>query len=205
MKIFAKFVSFSLLLFFVAACKAESVTQNFKYNLKTEEGWPVVAFIQSPSFGPIFADYEEKAWVQNGGYTDADASLPVRNILNSARDTTHVHFKITWYEVVTEKVYSSSLDVDMRDLKLDPITSDFGILIFRISADGMVQAVTYDEIYPSSDKPRVAIELTESCGKQDIISDEKKKSNMQFMLRNSEVKGWFSHRLSEMDIPKHCN
>ncbi|MBL3576421.1 hypothetical protein JMK10_20395 [Rhodovulum sulfidophilum] len=205
MKIFAKAVSFSLLLFFAAACKAESVTQNFKYNLKTEEGWPAIAFIESPSFSAALKEYDAQPWVRNGGYEDADASLPVKNILKNTPGTSRVHFKITWYEVVTGRVYSSSLVVDMRELKLDPITSDFGVLIFRISADGIVQAVTYDESYPPRDGPRIAIKLAEDCGAPASLEDEQKITNLQRILTDPVVEESFSYRLPANKFPTHCN
>ncbi|WP_417262036.1 hypothetical protein [Celeribacter sp.] len=196
------------LLFFAAACRGDAVTDNVRYDLKTTSGWPVVAFIGSSSFAQDRQSYTGDPWLRNGGYDENSAGTPVRNLLAESADTTHVTFDVTWFEVVTRNVYSASLDVDLKTLKRDPIATDFNVLIFRISPDGIVQAVTYDESYPPKEPPASAITVAQACGAPTRL-DEGKRDSLAFALElmesNEDVGAWFAHRWDDADIPTHCN
>ncbi|WP_406721211.1 hypothetical protein RPE78_03010 [Thioclava litoralis] len=202
----ATFMLLSLFLLLLPACWSDAeVLDNLKYELASTAGWPIVAVIDSPLFISSQGNLEPAPIYRSGGYEGTIASLPIKNVLKDSSVTTQVTFKVTWYEVVTGNIYSASLDIDMRELKPDPITPDYGALIFRISADGILQAVTYDETYPPSATPSPPIILDQSCGKAADFERGLKVSDFQENLDHPIVKNAFQYQIPTKNIPAHCN
>lgn len=186
-----------------SACRADDGFNSIRYSVKSYQWWPVIVFLESPNV-PRNRALHPFSMIRNAGYDNVNASIPARNIKLLPSDPSLINFNITWYEVVTKKFFRAEIEVDKRDLKKDPVQPEFGVLIFRISGGGDIQAVTYDTAYPPSPTSPPPIILRQVCG--DIINklDSEKEIELERMLNDPQIMEESLTNTKPENVPSNC-
>jgi hypothetical protein len=194
----------TIMLASTSGCKADEGFDDIMYDVKAIDGWPLIAFTYSPNIPSPSAKYQTYGWARNSGYNNRDSGSPTRNIKADQQDPMKIKFQLTWYEIATKNAYSAEVSIDRRQLKPDPIQSEFGVIIFRIAGNGDLQAVTYDEKYPPQHPRSAPIILEQACGEKINITDSNQLSELERLLSDPLIAEGMSYHANSEDIPSRC-
>lgn len=201
MKIFTRVFFSILMLMTVSACQAGEGFKNIRYEVRAYDRWPLIVFLETPNI-PENRALHPPAMARNSGYNIIGSTIPARNIRQIPGKPNIIEFDITWYERVTRNVYFAKMSVDARKLQPDRMNLEFGVLIFRISGKGDIQAVTYD--VSQSDIPK-AIVLSELCAEKIILKSDTKIASLNRLLNEPLIKEGATYHAKSEDIPSRCN
>lgn len=203
MKILTHIVLIAFLLVPVSACRADEGFKNIRYDVKSYQWWPVVALVDIKN--KTGGGYHNNGYplLRNSGYNEWLSTSPVRDIQPlDGNPSTLLKFKVTWYEVVTKRIYNVEIDIDSKSLKPDPIRSNEGLLILRIARGGDIQIVTYSGDYPRQETKLVFLQAF--CGSlvNNVPSDVLNKINK--ILDQPLAQEAISNPATPSEIPSSC-